>query len=107
MNKKEKSIKILVPNRLGKQFQNKEGEWIPLKKATKQEKQLVNDGQLDKRDGRLVFSTGSIFDISQTSATQKDLPQIFPNKWIDGEVEHYSQLRKGWRRLQKRITFVL
>ncbi|MFK3957912.1 ImmA/IrrE family metallo-endopeptidase [Guptibacillus hwajinpoensis] len=95
VNKGEKSIKILVPNRLGEQFQNKEGEWIPLKKATKQEKQLVKDGQLDKRDGRLVFSTGSVFDIAQTSATQKDLPQIFPNKWIDGEVDNYSQLRKG------------
>ncbi|MGE6202976.1 ImmA/IrrE family metallo-endopeptidase [Guptibacillus hwajinpoensis] len=95
VNKGEKSIKILVPNRLGEQFQNNEGEWMPLKKATKQEKQQVKDGQLDKRDGRLVFSTGNVFDISQTSATQKDLPQIFPNKWIDGEVEHYSQLRKG------------
>ncbi|WP_237438712.1 ImmA/IrrE family metallo-endopeptidase [Guptibacillus hwajinpoensis] len=102
VNKGEKSIKILVPNRLGEQFQNKEGEWIPFKKATKQEKQQVKDGQLDKRDGRLVFSTGSVFDISQTSATQKDLPQIFPNKWIDGEVDNYSQLRKGMEAIAKK-----
>ncbi|WP_163530731.1 ImmA/IrrE family metallo-endopeptidase [Halobacillus ihumii] len=95
VNKGEKSLKILVPNRLGQQFQNEEGEWKPLKYATKKEKQLVKDGQLDKRDGRLVYSTGSVFDISQTSATQKDLPQIFPNKWIDGQVENYSQLRRG------------
>jgi Zn-dependent peptidase ImmA (M78 family) len=104
VNKGEKSIKILVPNQLGEQFQNKEGEWIPLKKANKQEKQQVKDGQLDKRDGRLVFSTGSIFDISQTSATQKDLPQIFPNKWIDGEVENYSQLRKGMEAIAEKIN---
>ncbi|GGC97649.1 hypothetical protein GCM10007216_30540 [Thalassobacillus devorans] len=95
VNKGEKSLKILVPNRLGQQFQNEEGEWKPLKYATKKEKQLVKDGQLDKRDGRLVYSTGSVFDISQTSATQKDLPEIFPNKWIDGQVENYSQLRRG------------
>ncbi|WP_431800060.1 ImmA/IrrE family metallo-endopeptidase [Halobacillus andaensis] len=95
VNKGEKSLKILVPNRLGQHFQNEEGEWKPLKYATKKEKQLVKDGQLDKRDGRLVYSTGSVFDISQTSATQKDLPQIFPNKWIDGQVENYSQLRRG------------
>ncbi|MFG6117217.1 ImmA/IrrE family metallo-endopeptidase [Halobacillus sp. MO56] len=95
VNKGEKSLKILVPNRLGQQFKNEEGEWKPLKYATKKEKQLVKDGQLDKRDGRLVYSTGSVFDISQTSATQKDVPQIFPNKWIDGQVENYSQLRRG------------
>ncbi|WP_173915958.1 ImmA/IrrE family metallo-endopeptidase [Halobacillus sp. Marseille-Q1614] len=95
VNKGEKSLKVLVPNRLGKQFQNEEGEWKPLKYATKTEKQQVKDGQLNKRDGRLVYSTGSVFDVSQTTATQKDLPQIFPNKWIDGEVQNYSQLRKG------------
>ncbi|WP_258871620.1 ArdC-like ssDNA-binding domain-containing protein, partial [Halobacillus trueperi] len=83
VNKGEKSLKVLVPNRLGQQFQNEEGEWKPLKYATKTEKQQVKDGQLDKRDGRLVYSTGSVFDVSQTTATQKDLPQIFPNKWID------------------------
>ncbi|MCP3027011.1 ImmA/IrrE family metallo-endopeptidase [Halobacillus sp. A5] len=66
-----------------------------MKYATKKEKQQVKGGQLDKRDGRLVYSTGSVFDVSQTTATQKDLPQIFPNKWIDGEVENYSQLRQG------------
>ena len=95
VNKGEKSLKVLVPNRLGQQFQDEEGEWKPLKYATKKEKQQVKDGQLDKRDGRLVYSTGSVFDVSQTTATQRDLPQIFPNKWIDGEVENYSQLRQG------------
>ncbi|MCP3028771.1 ImmA/IrrE family metallo-endopeptidase [Halobacillus sp. A5] len=95
VNKGEKSLKVLVPNRLGQQFQDEEGEWKPLKYATKTEKQQVKDGQLDKRDGRLVYSTGSVFDVSQTTATQKDLPQIFPNKWIDGEVENYGQLRQG------------
>ncbi|QAS52326.1 ImmA/IrrE family metallo-endopeptidase [Halobacillus litoralis] len=95
VNKGEKSLKVLVPNRLGQQFQDGEGEWKPLKYATKKEKQQVKDGQLDKRDGRLVYSTGSVFDVSQTTATQKDLPQIFPNKWIDGEVENYTQLRQG------------
>ncbi|MYL56630.1 ImmA/IrrE family metallo-endopeptidase [Virgibacillus halodenitrificans] len=95
VNKGEKSLKVLVPNRLGQQFQDKEGEWKPLKYASKTEKQQVKDGQLDKRDGRLVYSTGSVFDIAQTSATQKDLPQIFPNKWIDGEVGNYSKLRQG------------
>ncbi|MFC7062610.1 ImmA/IrrE family metallo-endopeptidase [Halobacillus seohaensis] len=95
VNKGEKSLKVLVPNRLGEQFQDEEGEWKPLKYATKTEKQQVKDGQLDKRDGRLVYSTGSVFDVSQTTATQKDLPQIFPNKWIDGEVENYNHLRQG------------
>ncbi|SFF88434.1 protein of unknown function [Halobacillus alkaliphilus] len=95
VNKGEKSLKVLVPNRLGQQFQDKEGEWKPLKYATKTEKQQVKDGQLDKRDGRLVYSTGSVFDVSQTTANQKDLPQIFPNKWIDGEIENYTQLRQG------------
>ncbi|SFK48852.1 protein of unknown function [Halobacillus dabanensis] len=102
VNKGEKSLKVLVPNRLGQQFQDEEGEWKPLKYATKKEKQQVKDGQLDKRDGRLVYSTGSVFDVSQTTATQKDLPQIFPNKWIDGEVQNYNQLRQGMEAIAER-----
>ncbi|UOQ95071.1 ImmA/IrrE family metallo-endopeptidase [Halobacillus shinanisalinarum] len=84
-----------MPNRLGQQFKNDEGDWKPLKDATKQEKQHVKDGQLEKREGRLVYSTGSVFEVSQTNATQKDLPQIFPNKWIDGVVQNYYQLCQG------------
>ncbi|UOQ94041.1 ImmA/IrrE family metallo-endopeptidase [Halobacillus shinanisalinarum] len=95
VNKGEQGIKILVPNRLGQQFKNNEGEWKSLQHATKQEKEQVKDGQLDKREGRLVFSIGSVFDVSQTSASQKDLPHIFPNKWIDGKVENYKPLRRG------------
>lgn len=95
VNKGEKGLKVLVPNRLGEQFKNNDDEWKPVQYATQQEKQQVKDGQLEKRAGRLVFSTGTVFDISQTSATQADLPKIFPNKWIDGEVENYGGLRRG------------
>lgn len=95
VQKGEKGIKILVPQRLGEQFQNEEGKWKPVKHATKEEKSNIEDGQLAKREGRLVFSTGTVFDVSQTSAKAKDLPSYFPNKWMEGKVEDYGQLRSG------------
>ncbi|QDI92029.1 ImmA/IrrE family metallo-endopeptidase [Salicibibacter cibarius] len=101
VQKGEKGFKILVPQRLGDQFQNEEGTWKPVKYATKNENSHIEDGHLPKRDGRLVFSTGSVFDISQTSATRDDLPALFPNKWMEGKVEDYGQLRQGMEAIAK------
>ncbi|GAA0463084.1 ImmA/IrrE family metallo-endopeptidase [Alkalibacillus silvisoli] len=101
VQKGEKGSKILVPQRLGEQFQNEEGTWKPVKYATKNEKTHIQDGHLPKRDGRLVFSTGTVFDISQTSATRDDLPALFPNKWMEGKVEDYGQLRQGMEAIAK------
>ncbi|MBB6449860.1 Zn-dependent peptidase ImmA (M78 family) [Geomicrobium halophilum] len=101
VQKGEKGSKILVPQRLGEQFQNEEDTWKPVKYATKEEKAHIQDGRLPKRDGRLVFSTGTVFDISQTSATRDDLPALFPNKWMEGKVEDYGQLRQGMEAIAK------
>lgn len=35
---------------------------------------------------------GYVFDVSQTNATADDLPKIFPNKWLDGEVKDYDKM---------------
>ncbi|QQK77825.1 ImmA/IrrE family metallo-endopeptidase [Salicibibacter cibarius] len=101
VQKGEKGFKILVPQQLGEQFQNEEGTWKSVKHATKEEQTHIQDGHLPKRDGRLVFSTGTVFDISQTSATRADLPSIFPNKWMEGKVQDYGQLRKGMEAIAK------
>lgn len=36
-----------------------------------------------------------MFDVSQTSATAKDLPRIFSNRWLEGSVTDYKSLYKG------------
>ncbi len=95
VKKGEKAIKILVPNRTSPEFEDENKQWLPISKATKEQLEKIKDGHLKKKEGRLYFSLGSVFDVSQTNATAKDLPSIFPNRWLDGEVKDYTQLYKG------------
>ena len=95
VNKGEKGLKILVPNRLEKEFKDEEDQWKGLKKATTTQKQKIERGDLPTREGRLYFSVGSVFDVSQTNATAKDLPQIFPNRWLEGSFPNMDSLQRG------------
>ncbi|BCD02906.1 hypothetical protein BC30048_p2081 (plasmid) [Bacillus cereus] len=95
VQKGEKGIKILVPTRTVERFKDKDGKWKSINKASEEEKKQVKEGKLEKKPGRLYFNIGHVFDISQTNATAKDLPTIFPNRWLDGNVESYKILFKG------------
>ncbi|QLK09379.1 hypothetical protein BMG_6154 (plasmid) [Priestia megaterium] len=95
VNKGEKGIKILVPNKTVPRFQDEKGEWKSIKKATPQEKKLIQDGKKDVIPSRLYFSVGHVFDASQTNVKASDLPKIFPNRWLEGNVEDYKALYKG------------
>lgn len=101
VNKGEKGLKILVPNRLEKEFKDEEGEWKGLRKATEAQKQKIEQGDLPTREGRLYFSVGSVFDVSQTKATAQDLPQIFPNRWLEGSVPNMASLQRGMEDVAK------
>ncbi|QSX24203.1 ImmA/IrrE family metallo-endopeptidase (plasmid) [Priestia megaterium] len=95
VNKGEKGIKILVPNKTVPKFQDENGKWKSINKATPQEKKLLQDGKKEVIPSRLYFSVGHVFEVSQTNAKASDLPKIFPNRWLEGNVEDYKTLYKG------------
>ncbi|WWU66782.1 CHC2 zinc finger domain-containing protein (plasmid) [Clostridium baratii] len=99
VNKGEKGIKILVPTKLGDRFINEKGELTLLSKANEREKNLLNKGELEVLKGKIVFKQGYVFDISQTNAKSSDLPKIFPNKWLDGEVKDYKAMYDGLKKI--------
>lgn len=101
VQKGEKGIKILVPTRTVEKFKDKNGKWKTINKASEEEKKQVQEGKLERKPGRLYFNIGHVFDISQTNATAKDLPTIFPNRWLDGNVESYKTLFKGMEAIAK------
>lgn len=102
VNKGEKAIKILVPNKVIPKFLDENGKWKPLSKAGEKEKDKVKKGELELSE-KLYFSIGNVFDISQTNAKSEDLPKIFPNKWLDGNVKDYSILYKGLENIANSI----
>ncbi|QWI41123.1 LPD25 domain-containing protein [Bacillus mycoides] len=95
VKKGEKGIKILVPNRTIAKFKDKEGTWKTVTKASEEEKKQIESKGVEVIPGRLYFAVGHVFDASQTSATAKDLPRIFPNRWLEGSVTDYQSLYKG------------
>ncbi|MBY0214523.1 ImmA/IrrE family metallo-endopeptidase [Priestia aryabhattai] len=102
VNKGENGIKILVPNKTIPKFKDEKGKWKSINKATRQEKKLIQEGKKEVTQGQLYFSVGSTFDISQTNAKASDLPKIFPNRWLEGNVEDYTVLYKGMEAIAKK-----
>ncbi|WP_291653129.1 ImmA/IrrE family metallo-endopeptidase [Clostridium sp.] len=103
VNKGEKGIKILVPNRLSEYFINSKGEEVKLSKATPEEKRLIEQGEIEVRKGKLIFNQGYVFEVSQTNAKAEDLPKIFPGRWLDGEVQNYDLMYKAMENIAKKI----
>ena len=99
----EKGIKILVPNRLSDYFINSKGEEVKLSKATPEEKRLIEQGEIEVRKGKLIFNQGYVFEVSQTNAKAKDLPKIFPGRWLDGEVNNYDLMYKAMENIANKI----
>ena len=103
VNKGEKGIKILVPNRLSDYFINSKGEEVKLSKATPEEKRLIEQREIEVRKGKLIFNQGYVFEVSQTNAKAKDLPKIFPGRWLDGEVNNYDLMYKAMENIANKI----
>ncbi|MFQ9977057.1 ImmA/IrrE family metallo-endopeptidase [Clostridium cadaveris] len=103
VNKGEKGIKILVPNKLSDYFINSKGEETKLSKATTEEKKLIEEGKIELKKGNIIFNQGYVFDVSQTNAKAEDLPKIFPGRWLDGEVKNYDLMYKAMENIAKKI----
>lgn len=103
VNKGEKGIKILVPNKLSDYFINADGKEVKIKDATLEEKKLIEKGEIEVKKGKVMFSQGYVFEISQTNAKAEDLPKIFPNRWLEGEVKDYDLMYKAMKNIAKKI----
>lgn len=103
IKKGEKGIKILVPMKTKPRFQRDKSEWIEVDEATPKEKEKIKNGEITVNSST-YFKVGNVFDISQTTANASDLPTIFPNKWLEGDVESYKFLYKGIEEVAKSIS---
>jgi Zn-dependent peptidase ImmA (M78 family) len=108
VNKGEKGIPILVPQKAGDRFRDASGEWKAVSKANEKEKKAIEAEKVDIRKGGLYFSIGYVFDIAQTNASAADLPKIFPNRWLEGGVREYNLLFQGMKKIAERngIQFI-
>ncbi len=103
VNKGEKGIKILVPTKLGDRFIAEDGTIKLLNKASEKEKQLIKSGDLEILEGAIKFKQGYVFDASQTNIPASELPKIFPNKWLGGDVKNYKAFYKSLEDVASKI----
>lgn len=103
VNKGEKGIKILVPNKGKDRFENEKGEIKTVDKATNEEKKKIEQGVYEVHKGRVYFTQGYTFDVSQTNAKAQDLPEIFPNRWLEGSVSNYLAMYNGMKAISEKI----
>ncbi|MGU8576414.1 ImmA/IrrE family metallo-endopeptidase [Clostridium perfringens] len=103
VNKGEKGIKILVPTKLGDRFIAEDGTIKLLSKASEKEKQLIKSGDLETLEGAIKFKQGYVFDVSQTNIPASELPKIFPNKWLEGDVKNYKAFYKSLEDVASKI----
>ncbi|WP_283702882.1 ImmA/IrrE family metallo-endopeptidase [Clostridium perfringens] len=103
VNKGEKGIKILVPTKLGDRFIAEDGTIKLISKASEKEKQLIKSGDLETLEGVIKFKQGYVFDVSQTNIPASELPKIFPNKWLEGDVKNYKYFYKSLENMASKI----
>ncbi|HAT4273370.1 TPA: ImmA/IrrE family metallo-endopeptidase [Clostridium perfringens] len=103
VNKGEKGIKILVPTKLGDRFIAEDGTIKLISKTSEKEKQLIKSGDLETLEGAIKFKQGYVFDVSQTNIPASELPKIFPNKWLEGDVENYKAFYKSLEDVASKI----
>lgn len=99
VNKGEKGIQILTPNQSPPRFKTEDGKWKNTRYANQKEKAMLKWGDLEKRDGSMYFTFGHVFDVSQTDAKASDLPEIFPNRWMEGDVKDYDVLMDSFKNI--------
>lgn len=107
VQKGEKAIQILVPNKTQPKFKDANGKWKSIKKAAEQEKELINRGELEKKASGLYFGRGSVFDVAQTDAKASDLPDIFPNRWLEGDVANYQDMLEAMKKVGNKLDVTI
>lgn len=86
-------------------FIDENGNEKTLREATAEEKKKIQRGELNSRRVE-HFKKGYVYDVSQTTATEEDLPKIFPNKVWNFQVDegtNLDQLEQGVGRLASEL----
>ena len=104
VQKGEKGIEILTPNKTVHKFKDSNDKWKNIKYATVDEREKVKNGDLEERKPRLYFTIGHVFDVSQTNASANDLPEIFPNRWLEGNVKSYKTMMKSYKEIAENMN---
>ena len=79
VQKGETSISILAPS-TQKLFKDEKGTNKLLKYATKEQKEKIKNGVLEKFDTSMKFVPVPVFDVTQTDCPPEDYPKLYPNK---------------------------
>lgn len=73
--------------------------------ASDKEKGLIEQKKLKSIPNRTVFGVDHVFDVSQTNCPAADLPKIFPNSWLEGEIQNYKGFMFALTQVADRIGF--
>ncbi|MCC0784517.1 ImmA/IrrE family metallo-endopeptidase [Clostridioides sp. ES-S-0108-01] len=98
----EKGVKILVPY-FSKYLMYENGDTKNIKYASEEELEKVKRGEIKTKKKLCYYMEGNVFDISQTTAKTSDLPKIFPNRWLEGDISNYSLMYKGMENIAEKI----
>lgn len=79
VQKGEKSLSILAPS-MQNLFKDEKGTSKLLNYATKEQREKIKNGVLEKFDKMTKFIPVSVFDITQTDCPSEDYPKLYPNK---------------------------
>ncbi|SDJ00446.1 ArdC-like ssDNA-binding domain-containing protein [Alteribacillus bidgolensis] len=105
VQKGEKGLKVFVPVRYKTFIREENGKKksVSVKYATKAEKEAIEKKEIETKD-HLTYRVGHVFDVSQTNAKAEDLPKIFPNKWLEGEVANYDEMFQSLNGLAEKMN---
>lgn len=112
INKGEKGIKILAPCQysdyiLRNNPEKVEPEKIPISRISKQEKEKIDKGELEVYKGATYYKVAYVYDISQTNCPNTDIPKLFPNRWIEGEIKDYNVFLAATKDLAKKMNVTI
>lgn len=103
VNRGEKGIKILVPCKCSDYFLREE-EKIPVQKATQEEHEKIKAGDIKVYPGSVYYKVGYVFDISQTNCPVADIPKLFPNRWLEGDIKDYNVFLDSVKKLANQMN---
>lgn len=101
VNKGEKGIRIFGHPVETKTIVTQDGQLIPWKDASPEQKELANAKKLPVQN-RNFYPAEAVFDITQTNARPEQLPKLLPNRPLDLKTEQNpAQLKKAYQALTK------
>lgn len=108
VNEEDKPLEVLAP--VFKNFyQDENNKWKPQFKASKEEKEKIENGELKTSNKLSYYKLVEVYDIGQTNAKAEDFPKIFPNRPYDFDErelnEKYPELKTAVKKFAEQKGF--